>query len=69
MPYGDDMEKIRMYDVRLPGAWLDSDTLRKVKKSAGPRGFGAWIRDAIDAHLASQGAKQSAHKCEEKCAP
>jgi hypothetical protein len=73
------MDKIRMYDARLPGAWLDSDTLRKVRKAAGQRGFGAWIRAAIDAHLRDAGAKPSAHtakpsahldaeNCEAECA-
>jgi hypothetical protein len=70
------MTKEKTLDARLPGAWIPSDLLAKAQKSAGPRGFSAWIRSAIEhelvrrevrtnaneyAHLNSETAQESAH--------
>lgn len=43
--------------ARLPGAWVPSDLLSKALAAAGPRGFSAWIRDAMEGKLARDGRK------------
>ena len=57
------MTREKKLNARLPGAWIPSDLLSKTLKSAGPRGFSAWIRAAIEHELARREVRTNENGC------
>ena len=57
------MTREKTLGARLPGAWIPTDLLARAQRSAGHRGFSAWIRSAIEHELARREVRTTENKC------